>query len=84
MSPAENFTLHAKHEILSIILYITVAGDFTARLDEIAEKYQKMGICDGEECNQLRVQVQIISRLVIVLNLNICKRHFEGFCLLFC
>ena len=41
-----------------IKLYISiVAGDFTARLDEIAEKYQKMGICDGEECNQLRVQV---------------------------
>ena len=40
-------------------LYVTVAGDFTAKLDEIAEKYQKMGICDGEECNQLRVQVYI-------------------------
>ena len=41
------------------LLYVTVAGDFTAKLDEIAEKYQKMGICDGEECNQLRVQVYI-------------------------
>ncbi|KAK7486422.1 hypothetical protein BaRGS_00022346, partial [Batillaria attramentaria] len=33
-----------------------VNHDFTGKLDEVAEYYEKKGLCQGEECNQLRVQ----------------------------
>ncbi|XP_067656212.1 tetratricopeptide repeat protein 17-like isoform X3 [Haliotis asinina] len=35
---------------------ILFSGDFTSRLDEVSEYYEKKGLCQGEECNQLRVQ----------------------------
>ncbi|XP_046360680.2 tetratricopeptide repeat protein 17-like isoform X1 [Haliotis rufescens] len=38
---------------------ILFSGDFTSRLDEVSEYYEKKGLCQGEECNQLRVQCLI-------------------------
>ncbi|XP_025087686.1 tetratricopeptide repeat protein 17-like isoform X2 [Pomacea canaliculata] len=32
------------------------SGDFTGKLDEVSEYYEKKGLCQGEECSQLRVQ----------------------------
>ncbi|KAK3594378.1 hypothetical protein CHS0354_032887 [Potamilus streckersoni] len=34
-------------------------GDFSSKLDEVSEYYQRKGLCQGEECNQLRVQCMI-------------------------
>ena len=34
-----------------------VNHDFTGKLDEVAEYYERKGLCQGEECSQLRVQV---------------------------
>ncbi|XP_076450500.1 tetratricopeptide repeat protein 17-like isoform X3 [Babylonia areolata] len=31
-------------------------SDFTGKLDEVAEYYERKGLCHGEECSQLRVQ----------------------------
>ncbi|KAK6190158.1 hypothetical protein SNE40_002084 [Patella caerulea] len=31
-------------------------SDFTAKLDEVSEHYEKKGICKGDDCNTLRVQ----------------------------
>ncbi|XP_070200043.1 tetratricopeptide repeat protein 17-like isoform X3 [Littorina saxatilis] len=31
-------------------------SDFTGKLDEVAEYYERKGLCQGEECSQLRVQ----------------------------
>ena len=36
---------------------VSVSGDFSNKLDEVSEHYLKKGVCQGEECSQLRVQV---------------------------
>lgn len=38
-------------------MFPTVNSDFTGKLDEVAEYYERKGLCQGEECSQLRVQV---------------------------
>ena len=35
----------------------SVGGDFPTRLDEVSEHYLTKSICEGEECNHLKVQV---------------------------
>lgn len=37
--------------------FITVGGDFSDRLDEVSEHYLSKGVCEGEECGHLKVQV---------------------------
>ncbi|VDI16436.1 Hypothetical predicted protein, partial [Mytilus galloprovincialis] len=32
------------------------SADFSSKLDEVSDHYMKQGLCEGEECSQLRVQ----------------------------
>ena len=41
----------------SVVFFPAVNSDFTGKLDEVAEYYERKGLCQGEECSQLRVQV---------------------------
>ncbi|XP_071122223.1 tetratricopeptide repeat protein 17-like isoform X6 [Mytilus edulis] len=35
------------------------SADFSSKLDEVSDHYMKQGLCEGEECSQLRVQCLI-------------------------
>ena len=39
------------------VFKFSVGGDFPTRLDEVSEHYLTKSICEGEECNHLKVQV---------------------------
>jgi len=41
-----------------LLFVLTVGGDFSSKLDEVSEYYMTKGVCHGEECSQLRVQVR--------------------------
>jgi len=54
------------------VSFLPVNNDFTGKLDEVADYYERKGLCHGEECNQLRVQVRAVQPF-----------HFTPHCLFF-
>ena len=49
--------------VSQISLCFVVSSDFSSKLDEVSDHYMKKGLCEGEECSQLRVQVCYLYEL---------------------
>lgn len=43
--------------IFKLVFFILVGGEYPLRLDEVSEHYLSKSLCEGEECNHLKVQV---------------------------
>lgn len=52
---------------IAIFIFISVGGEFPLRLDEVSEHYFSKSLCEGEECNHLKVQVGQLKVQVVHL-----------------
>lgn len=56
---------------IAIFIFISVGGEFPLRLDEVSEHYLSKSLCEGEECNHLKVQVGQLKVQVVHLKVQV-------------
>ena len=55
MSPQCISTVHVTIHVTAI--YVAVDPNFNSKLDDISEHYRQTGVCSGEDCHRLLIEV---------------------------
>lgn len=61
--------------IFKLLFFILVGGEL--RLDEVSEHYLSKSLCEGEECNHLKVQVAQLNDYVLGVSIHILLAIFH-------